>query len=107
MFATDTAVRARTKKPVDDDVRGRLRGAHWKRDGEIARAVVATLGENAMLPEGKVWVGVSNGWVTLKGHVDWESQRAAAAVLTCHLTGVRGVINSITVAPYTSASDVT
>jgi osmotically-inducible protein OsmY len=67
-------------------------------DRDIARAVLATLEERGMLPHGKVWVAVNNGWVTLKGHVDGESQRAAAVALTSGQLGVRGVIDSITVA---------
>jgi len=67
------------------------------RDGEIARVVVSTLVQNAMLPDGTVWVGVSAGWVTLKGRVDWHSQRAAAGVLTRCVPDVRGVTNAIDV----------
>jgi osmotically-inducible protein OsmY len=67
------------------------------RDGQIARVVVSTLMQNAMLPEGAVWVTVSAGWVTLKGQVDWHSQRAAAGVLTRCVPGVRGVTNAIVV----------
>ena len=67
------------------------------RDSQIARVVVSTLVQNAMLPEGMVWVRVSAGWVTLKGQVDWHSQRAAAGVLTRCVPGVRGVTNAIAV----------
>jgi osmotically-inducible protein OsmY len=67
------------------------------RDGQIARVVVSTLAQNAMLPEGSVWVGVSAAWVTLKGHVDWHSQRAAAGVLARCVPGVRGVTNALAV----------
>jgi hypothetical protein len=66
-------------------------------DGEIARVVVSTLVQNAMLPDGTVWVSVSAGWVTLKGQVDWNSQRAAASVLARCIPGVRGVTNAIAV----------
>ena len=70
---------------------------YWHSDGQIARVVIATLEQNAMLPEGAVWVRVSNGWVTLQGHVDWSSQRAAATVLARCVPGVRGVTNSLSV----------
>src|ERR1041384_8221753 len=69
----------------------------WDNDGQIARVVIATLEQNAMLPEGAVWVRVSNGWVTLKGHVDWSSQRAAATGLARCVPVVRGVTNSLSV----------
>jgi osmotically-inducible protein OsmY len=72
-------------------------GEPFSRDGQIARVVVSTLEQNAMLPEGTVWVSVSAGWVTLKGQVDWHSQRAAAGVLTRCVPHVRGVTNAIAV----------
>jgi len=68
-------------------------------DSHIARVVVATLEQNAMLPEGAVWVRVSDGWVTLKGQVNWSSQRAAATVLARCIPGVRGVTDSLSVTP--------
>ena len=74
------------------------------RDGEIARVVVSTLKQNAMLPDGTVWVAVCDGWVTLKGQVEWGSQRAAAGVLTRCVPGVRGVTNAILVVRYLTAS---
>ena len=58
------------------------------------------------MPEGRVWVLVRDGWVTLKGRVKWEYQRAAAANAVRDLTGVRGVTNVITVEPHVSVLDV-
>jgi osmotically-inducible protein OsmY len=95
-----------TEGSAREDGRPEARGRSFKfafsepfyRDGEIARVVVSTLVQNAMLPEGTVWVRVSAGWVTLKGQVDWNSQRAAASVLTRCVPGVRGVTNAVVVA---------
>ena len=69
----------------------------WRRDAEVARAVVSTLQADAVVPAGTVWVAVRDGWVTLKGQVEWEQQRTAAGAAARHLAGVRGVINSIVV----------
>jgi hypothetical protein len=84
---------------LDGEVIVRLNG-QWRRDGEVARAVVSTLQANALVPEGCVWVIVRDGWVTLKGRVDWDHQRMAASAAARDLTGVRGVINSLEVLPY-------
>jgi osmotically-inducible protein OsmY len=70
----------------------------WRQDGELARAVVSALETSAMLPEGKVWVAVRDGHVTLRGQVDSDCQRAAAVRLARELAGVRRVVDSITVA---------
>jgi osmotically-inducible protein OsmY len=51
-------------------------------------------------------VSVSEGWVTLKGRVNWEYQRSAAANAVRDLTGVRGVNNTITLEPHVTPQDV-
>lgn len=75
------------------------RMGQWRRDGHIARSVVAILQASHLVPEGRVWVLVRDGWVTLKGEADWDWQRIAAGAAARRLTGVRGVINSIYVTP--------
>ncbi|HET9362042.1 MAG TPA: BON domain-containing protein [Vicinamibacterales bacterium] len=70
----------------------------WRHDGQLARAVVSALERSAVVPEGKIWVAVRDGQVTLKGQVDSDRQRAAAVTLAHDLTGVRRVVDSITVA---------
>ena len=68
-------------------------------DHEVARAVVTALERHSTLPQGRLWVAVSDGRVTLKGHVDWNFQREAATAVVRRLPGVHRVINRITVAP--------
>jgi BON domain-containing protein len=97
--APRVAVRRHRGKYLDGEIIVRLNG-QWRRDGEVARAVVSRLQANGLVPEGTVWVAVREGWVTLKGQVDWEHQRMAAAAAARGLTGVRGVINSLDVTPY-------
>jgi len=59
----------------------------------------------APIPEG-LKVTVDEGWVTLKGEVDWEYQRTAARDVVSQLMGVCGVTNEITLAPRVLPSDV-
>src|SRR5512144_1398700 len=47
-------------------------------DRDILREVITALERNSLVPEGKVWVSVANGWVTLKGQVDGNYERAGA-----------------------------
>jgi osmotically-inducible protein OsmY len=75
-------------------------------DTEIAQAVLAALKWNTMVPDDKIAVAVSNGWVTLKGKVDWEYQRAATENTVRDLVGVRAVTNTITVDAHASVTDV-
>ena len=42
---------------------------------------------------------MAQGWVTLKGQVNWEYQRTAARDAVCFMPGVKGVSNDITLKP--------
>lgn len=93
-------------KAVANDVNVRLTDGQKPTDTDIAQAVVSALRWSTMVPDEDISVSVSNGWVTLKGQVGWEYQRAAAANAVRDLTGVRGVTITINVQPHVSALDV-
>jgi osmotically-inducible protein OsmY len=97
MFVTESSPRQEVNRVPGQESVTVTFSEPFYRDSEIARVVVSTLVRNAMLPDGTVWVAVSAGWVTLKGQVDWDSQRAAAGVLARYVPGVRGVTNTIAV----------
>ena len=46
-----------------------------------------------------IQVTVQNGWVTLKGVVNWDFQQKAATDSVRFLAGVKGVENEITIKP--------
>ena len=100
------ALRVYGVKAVANDLVVRLDGGLMKTDTEIAQAAVNALTWNTMVPKERVNVVVSNGLVTLKGTVDWQYQRDAAARSVRDLIGVIGVTNNITVQPQVKASDV-
>ena len=93
-------------KAVANDVAVRLGDGQKRTDTDIAQAVVSALSWNTMVPKDKISVTVSEGWVTLKGRVNWEYQRSAAANAVRDLAGVRGVSNSITLEPHVTPHDV-
>jgi osmotically-inducible protein OsmY len=67
---------------------------------------VAALQWNTLVPPNRVIVAVSKGWITLKGTLEWQYQKDAAARPLRDLTGVRGVTNEIVVKPLVSTVDV-
>jgi osmotically-inducible protein OsmY len=97
--AEEAAHRVRGVKAVANEVEVRLPGATERTDTELAQAVVRALQEDAFIPVDKLDVTVSKGYVTLKGEVEWQFQKADAARVVRRLTGVKGVINSIAVKP--------
>ena len=91
---------------VANDLEVKLAASRQRSDTDLAKAAVDALRWSATVPDEKISVAVSNGWVTLKGKVDWDYQRLAAGRIVRDLTGVRSVSNNITVEPHVSAADI-
>jgi osmotically-inducible protein OsmY len=97
--AEEAAHRVRGVKAVANDIEVRLPGSSERTDADIAAAAIRALQVDAVLPVDKIDVTVSKGWVTLKGEVEWQYQKEDAERVVRRLTGVKGVVNSITVKP--------
>ena len=93
-------------KAVANDLVVRLGNGLERTDTEIAQAALSALRWNTVVPFEKVSLTVSNGWVTLKGELDWNYQRLAAANIVRDLRGVRGVSNLLTVMPRPTPADL-
>lgn len=104
--AERVALRVFGVKAVANDVEVRIVKGFERTDSDIAQAIVAALAWNTQIPTNKVTVSVSNGWVTLKGDLDWQYQKDAATRSVRVLTGVRGVTNLVTVKPHVTVTDV-
>jgi osmotically-inducible protein OsmY len=91
---------------VANDLNVRLPGALERSDTDIAQVAVNTLTWNTQVPSDRVTVAVSDGWVTLRGTVDWQYQKDAAERGVRNLTGVRGITNDMTVGPRVQPGDV-
>ena len=104
--AEEAAHRVRGVKAVANDIEVRLPGSSERTDADIAAAAIRALHVDAVLPVDKIDVTVSKGWVTLKGEVEWEYQKEDAERVVRRLTGVKGVVNSITVKPRLTPSEL-
>jgi len=104
--AEQAAVRVRGVRGVANDSEVRLPISAERTDADIAEAVLRALKWDAFIPEDKVKVTVSNGWVTLEGEVEWDYQRQDAEWAVRRVTGVRGVTNLISVKPRISPPDL-
>jgi osmotically-inducible protein OsmY len=93
-------------KAVANDLVVRLRRGFERTDTEIAAAAAHALQWNSLVPRDKVTVTVGNGWVTLRGEVDWNYQKDAAAQAIRDQLGVVGVINDVAVKPRVRIADV-
>ncbi|WP_213521964.1 BON domain-containing protein [Nonlabens sp.] len=79
---------------------------YHKTDSDIAAAVVNALKWNVSIPENNIEVKVEDGWVYLTGEVMWEFEKNAAKKAIENLTGVRYVINNITLKNTVDAADI-
>jgi osmotically-inducible protein OsmY len=84
-------------RAVADDLTVRLPGTAQRSDTDIAHAAVEALKWNVEVPDTAIKLTVKDGWITMEGDVDWEFQRRAADRSVRFLTGVKGVVNRVTV----------
>lgn len=99
-FAVEKAVaRVQGVQAIAVEVDVKLAPGHHRSDTEIATAVESALKWHAQVPADRLQVLVENGWVTLKGEVDWHYQRQSASKAARALTGVVGVTNLIVLKP--------
>jgi len=104
--AEKAAKRIAGVKAVAEEIEVKNAGHFIKNDSEIAEAVLNALKWHSALQEDKLKVKVEKGVVTLEGLVDWEFQRNSARLMIENLRGVRGIINSIKIAPHIIVKDL-
>jgi osmotically-inducible protein OsmY len=68
----------------------------WFRDDETRGAALQALMDDRRVPD-TVDARVSNGWLTLKGEVQRQSDSDAAFAVVSRIPGVGGITNKITV----------
>ena len=99
MAAQEAAHRVIGVLDVANDIKVKPLGGLAPTDTEIAQAVRRTLEWDVFVPEQKITSTVTDGWVTLEGPVERWSQREDAERAVRNLTGVKIVVNKITVTP--------
>ncbi|HEY4388387.1 MAG TPA: BON domain-containing protein [Ktedonobacteraceae bacterium] len=106
LAAEEAAHRVHGVKAVANDIEVRLPGSAERTDPDLAAAVLNALRWDAGIPAGKLDVTVSNGWVTLKGEVEYGFQKSEAERAIRNLSGIRGISNLIVVRPPVLPSDL-
>jgi osmotically-inducible protein OsmY len=103
--AEKAALRVSGVKAVANEIEVKLTTDSRRADQEIAQAATNSLQWNIALPA-NLQVVVEDGWVTLKGKVNWQYQKRLAEDTVRWLTGVKGITNAITVKPRVAPSVV-
>lgn len=103
--ATRCAQRVRGVRAVADEIEVRLPGTPGRTDGDIALAASRALEWDSFVPAERLDVSVANGWLMLRGEVEFGWQRRAAEGELRRLDGVRGITNLVEVRPSTPPPD--
>lgn len=93
-------------RTIADQIEVRPVGSHIIADDEIAKRVIDILKWSTTIPDDRIRTTVSQGWVTLRGNVDWRYQARSAERAVRGLIGVRGVNNQLKVVPTASPENV-
>ncbi|MDZ5444800.1 BON domain-containing protein [Micromonospora sp. 4G57] len=99
------AHRVRGVRAVASEIEVRLPGTDERTDAEIAIAAGRALEWDSFVPAERLDVTVANGWVMLRGEVEYGFQRRTAERELRRLRGVRGVTNLVEVHPPSPLSD--
>ena len=99
LAAAHAAKRVAGVKGVADEIAVRLPDSSRRTDDEIAAAAAKSIDWIITVPTGAVTVMVRDGWLTLKGVVEWAHQKNAAEEAVQRLTGVKGINNLIIIKP--------
>jgi osmotically-inducible protein OsmY len=100
LAAVSAAERVYGVKAVADEIKVKLPSSALRDDTDVAEAISRALQWNTSVPD-TVETEVRNGFVTLRGEVQWPYQRDAAEGAVRPLAGVTGVSNLIVVKPST------
>jgi osmotically-inducible protein OsmY len=95
--AVDDARRTDGVVDVFDDLKVRLMDDYMREDMDIRGAALQSLMWDVEVPSDSIDVSVQDGWVTLKGEVNFQFQSDDAFDDVANLIGVTGVSNDIKV----------
>ncbi|WP_426482988.1 BON domain-containing protein [Chryseobacterium sp. R2ACT005] len=95
--AENAAKKVAGVKALVENIEVKFPSSLKKADAEIAKEVLDALQSNYSVPDDKIMVKVEDGWVTLEGELPWHYQKEEAASVVKYLTGVKGLINKITI----------
>jgi osmotically-inducible protein OsmY len=88
-----------------NDIEVRLPSLDQRPDPEIARDAIAAIKNRLPLVSEQLKVLVRNGWVTLEGEIEWDSQRLSAERAVRRVKGA-GVTNSIQIKPRVQPAEI-
>jgi len=100
------AARVRGVRALSSQLEVKPVGPAERTDADIAWAAANVLAWNALVPQERISVSVTQGWVILEGAVERRFQKMAAEDAVADLAGVVGVTNLIAIRPAIPAPEL-
>jgi osmotically-inducible protein OsmY len=97
--AERAAARVHGVRALSSQLEVKPTGTAERTDADIAWAAANALAWNALVPQDRVTVSVTRGWIVLEGAVERRFQKLAAEDAVADLAGVTGVTNLVAVRP--------
>jgi osmotically-inducible protein OsmY len=91
---------------VANDIEVRLPASSKRPDPEIARDAVAAIQREVPASTERIKIVVRDGWITLEGNVEWDTERKRAEAAIRGLGGVTGITNLIGLQPKAEPTDI-
>ena len=93
-------------KGLADELHVKLLPSFERTDADMVKSALQMLAWDTVVPKDHVKVTVQDGWMTLDGEVEWEYQRTDAERAVRYLSGVKGVIDNVTLKHRAVPADV-
>ncbi|MGY2896519.1 BON domain-containing protein [Deinococcus sp. UYEF24] len=93
-------------KGLADELQVKLHASFERTDADMAKSALQMLAWDTVVPKDRVKVMVRDGLMTLEGEVEWEYQRIHAERAVRYLSGVKSVINHVTLEYHAVPTDV-
>jgi osmotically-inducible protein OsmY len=106
LAAENAAKKIAGVKAIAEDIQIGVSPLYNRTDTEIAEAVLNAIKWHSAVREEKIKIKVENGIVKLEGEVEWEFQRQKIKTAVENISGVRTVLNLISIKPQTTPNDV-
>jgi osmotically-inducible protein OsmY len=106
LAAAEAAERVLGVRAVVDEMHVGLPCTHHRKDEDLARAVSNTLKWDTRIPDDRIKIKVSHGWITLEGTVNYKHEQKWTEEAIRNLTGIKGIENRIKVQHPVAPCDV-
>ena len=103
--AEQAAMRVANVKALANEIRVKVPASGERTDEDIARTAVNALNCCGSAFDG-IKVEVDNGWITLRGAVEWQYQKRDAERAVRNLCGVKGITDEIVLKPTAIPTDI-